>query len=147
MVVAHAAGNLDRGQLGDQNGAGIAQLARDGRLVGEDLVAKRLGAPGGRRAGVGDDVLEAVGNAVQGATIESGLQFRLGKRRFAQGNIVKHRRDGVERPPDRLQTVQAEPGQLDRRQGARAQESAEFPYREEGDIALTHQNATASCRS
>jgi hypothetical protein len=101
-------------------------------------MAERLGTPGGRHANGRDDVLEAVGDAVQRAAIQAGAQLCLRERRLAQSGLLGQRDDSVQALTDVVKAGEVEPRELDRWDLAGSKPRAERADRQEGDLAVVH---------
>ena len=66
---------LPRRELGDQHGAGVAESNDDFGVVVDHAILEIGGAPRGRRALDGEEILHAPRHAVQRATILPGLEL------------------------------------------------------------------------
>ena len=109
VVVAEAAGQLDHRQLGDQHRPRLAQLAHDGGVVVEDLLAVRLRAPGGRDAARGEQVLGAVGDAVQRAARLARGNLLVGEVGLLEGQLARDGDDGAQSRAELFQPVAGRP--------------------------------------
>ncbi len=72
-TVAAAAGEFHHGEFAGEHGARAGELVDDRGVVIEDLAGVGLGAPGGGLSGEGEQILDAVGDALQGAAIAFAL--------------------------------------------------------------------------
>src|SRR6266508_82574 len=131
VVVPHAARELDHRKLGRQDGPGLLETLDDRRVVTELLVAVGLGAPGRRHRLRGEQVLSAVGNAVEQPAPAPGADLLFG---FA-GAVERFRagegRDGVQLSAFCLEPLERNFGQGDGRDRLRADTSSELGDRRE----------------
>ena len=133
LAVAHAAGQLDHRELGDEHRAGLAQAADHGRVVVEDLLlaaaprptswACRRASRAGpwRRTGC-----RGAGPRQWPAAISASARARLGQRAIAD-----ERDDGVVARAQPLQPIEEHLGQRDRRHAALADRVGELTERTE----------------
>ena len=68
-TVAAAAGEFHHREFAGEHGARAGELVDHRGVVIEDLAGVGLGAPGGGLSGEGEQILDAVGNALQQAAI------------------------------------------------------------------------------
>ncbi len=121
--------------LAHSTAPGFPKPADDGGVAFEHLVAVRLGAPGRRRAFGGEQVLGAIGNAVQGAAVLPRCQLRVAVPGLRQGGFPQHGHHRVVGRAEALQPVEEVLRQLDRGHLPRPQQPAELGDAQPGEIA------------
>ena len=94
-AVAAGAGELDHAELGAEQRAGARELMDHRRVFLEDLVAEGRCAPRGREAGGAEQILGAVGNALQGTAEALALEFGVDERGFVERETAQQQRQGV----------------------------------------------------
>jgi hypothetical protein len=113
LTVAHASGQLDHRQLGNEHGPGRLQALDDRGIEVEHLAAEGSRAPGGRNAlRGGQQVLRAVRDAVQETAPPTGRDLVLGVPGLPQGPVACHGHDGVVARPEPFQALQKGLGEL-----------------------------------
>src|SRR5438045_2399671 len=76
--------------------ASVMQPPGYGGLAVERLLLERGGPPGGRVAGVGDEVLRSPGDAVQRSAVAPGGNLAIGLLRLLQRQFLGERDDAVQ---------------------------------------------------
>jgi hypothetical protein len=136
LAIAHAAGELDHGQLGAQHRPRRLELPDHRGVEVEALLPIRRGAPRGGRGRRGEKILGAVGNAVERPAPAAGGDLALGTPGLSQRVLTHHRDHRVVPGPDPLQPVEIELRQLDGRDLTRPHQLTQLPHRSEQHVGL-----------
>ena len=100
-------------QLGDQYGARVTKPFHDGGVGGWHLVLVRLRAPGRPDPFRGEEIFDAVGNAVERPLITSCADLAVGLLRLRTRTIFGERHNAVEHVAEFLQAREVQLRQLD----------------------------------
>ena len=111
---AIALGELAGGELGEEDGAGVAEHFNDAGVFVDHLVLVGGGAPGGLVAFDRDDVFGAPRNAVQRPFVAAGRDLAIGLFGLRARDVVKEGDDAVEGAVVLVQPRQVHLGELGR---------------------------------
>ncbi len=118
-------------ELGDQDGPSLLQSLYDCGVVGNDLIFVRPGAP--RRAVLilGQKILRAPGNPVQGAAVDAAGDLRVRAFGLPHRQLFGRRNQALQLVAVALQAVQVHPCEVNRRYLARANQFCQISHRPE----------------
>ena len=123
-------------QLGNQHCAGSVETRDHRGIFGRYAILERLGAPGGGDAGGIEQILHAIGNAVQRPTIVAGSNFLIGFFGLRQCMVGGERDDATQLRIETLDALEIDARKPLGGQRAGLDPARKFAHWREGDVVI-----------